>query len=91
MTRRRGTAAHRPPQTLRAKAVSHASLRLLRLSAEQGLSAAQSRLGVLCAKGLGVPKDEKAAKVWWEQAAAQGHPNAVKYLEQGKLSSDEDE
>ncbi len=83
----RGTASHSPQPPA---PCFHTPPRLFRLSAEQGLSAAQSRLGLLYAKGLGVTKDEEAAKLWWEHASKQGHHPALQYLEQGHWSSEDE-
>ena len=65
--------------------------RLFRLSAEQGISAAQIRLAKLHLKGLGVPKDEDLATFWLGKAAEQGDEQAMKYLKEAcSSSSDED-
>lgn len=61
-----------------------------RLAAEQGLSSAQNRLGLLYSKGLCVPKDAERAKFWWSRSAAQGDETAVRLLGEGDVSSDED-
>ena len=34
-------------------------------------------LAILHLNGLGVPKDEAAARQWFESAAKKGHPNAM--------------
>jgi len=39
---------------------------------------AQFKLGVMYAKGQGVPKDEQMAYFWWLLASAQGGQDAVK-------------
>jgi TPR repeat protein len=52
------------------------AMRELRPLAEQGLAAAQFNLGLLYAKGQGVPKDDAQARQWYEKAAAQGHADA---------------
>lgn len=44
-----------------------------RKAAEQGLAAAQSRLGELIAEGRGVPEDPVRAFEFWRAAAEQGH------------------
>jgi uncharacterized protein len=44
--------------------------------AEQGHASAQHNLGVLYAKGQGVPQDYATARQWWEKAALQGHANS---------------
>ena len=48
----------------------------LRTKAMQGDAEAQSCLGLLNAKGLGVPHDYTQARQCYEQAAAQGHAEA---------------
>ena len=52
------------------------ALHELRPLAEQGLAAAQFKLGLLYANGQGVPKDDVQARQWYEKAAAQGHADA---------------
>jgi TPR repeat protein len=52
------------------------ALRLWRPLAEQGNAAAQKGLGELYEFGLGVPKDEAEAAVWYRKAAEQGAPTA---------------
>jgi len=51
-----------------------------RKAAEDGHTDAQCNLGVLYAKGLGVPKDMKDALRWLLKAAEQGHAGAKKNL-----------
>ena len=47
-----------------------------RLSAEQEETHAQTRLGVMYDKGLGVPQDYKAALKWYRLAAEQRQVHA---------------
>ena len=47
--------------------------RLIKPSAEQGLSVAQFNLGILYENGLGVPQDYAEAVKWYRKAAEQGH------------------
>ena len=47
-------------------------------AAEQGDAAAQHNLGVMYAKGEGVPQNDVQAYAWWSVAAAQGLENAIK-------------
>jgi hypothetical protein len=49
------------------------ALRELRPLAEQGNARAQSTLGVMYAKGHGVPQDYKQAMAWFHKATEQGH------------------
>jgi len=42
--------------------------------AQAGNAEAQSRLGVLYAQGVGVPRDQEQALYWYRKAADQGHP-----------------
>ena len=44
--------------------------------AKQGHAVAQYNLGLLYAKGQGVPKDDAQARQWHEKAAVQGHADA---------------
>jgi TPR repeat protein len=44
--------------------------------AEQGMAAAQYRMGVLYAEGKGVPANDAEAALWFERAAKQGDPAA---------------
>ena len=50
--------------------------RLLRPLAEGGEAKAQFWLGRLYARGHGVPKDHRAAMLWFERAGGQGHAMA---------------
>jgi TPR repeat protein len=56
------------------------ALRLWRPLAEQGDARAQSNLGVIYAKGLGVRQDNAAAANWYRKAAEQGNANAQSNL-----------
>jgi hypothetical protein len=49
-----------------------------RLAAAQGDAAAQSNLGVMYAKGEGIPQDDVLAHMWFNLAAAQGNTLAIK-------------
>lgn len=44
--------------------------------AEDGDPRAQTNLGLLYSRGLGVPKDGQKALAWFEKAAQQGYPTA---------------
>ncbi len=55
-------------------------LKLLETSAEQGSMAAMSALGFAYHTGRGLPKNEAAARLWLERAAAAGHPKAKRFL-----------
>src|SRR5699024_112796 len=48
----------------------------LRQAARKGLSGAQYNLGVLYAKGRGVPKNNEMAAYWYRRAAEQNDPQA---------------
>ncbi len=50
--------------------------RLYRPFAEQGIASAQFSLGVMYARGQGVPQDYQAALKWFHRAAEQGHASA---------------
>lgn len=52
------------------------ALQLWRPLAEQGVAAAQYRLGVLYAEGKGVNASDLIAAVWFQRAAEQGVPEA---------------
>jgi hypothetical protein len=56
------------------------ALRLWRPLAEQGNAAAQKGLGALYEFGLGVPKDEAEAAVWYGKAAEQGYADGEFWL-----------
>ena len=55
-------------------------VRWYRLAAEQGFAWAQSNLGVMYAKGEGVPEDNAEAVRWLRLAAEQGLASAQFYL-----------
>ena len=50
------------------------------MSAEQGQPMGQSNLGLMYAKGEGVPQDYKEAYAWWSVAKANGQELAEKNL-----------
>ncbi len=52
------------------------ALKEWRTLAEQGDALAQTNLGVLYAKGEGVPQDDEQAAKWFRLAAEQGNGNA---------------
>lgn len=52
------------------------AVRRFRVAAELGNADAQYNLGVLCAKGQGVPQDYKEAVRWLDLAAESGHTDA---------------
>ncbi len=54
--------------------------RLFRPFAEQGTPSAQFSLGMMYAKGQGVPQDYQAALKWFHRAAEQGDAAAQNYL-----------
>lgn len=56
---------------------------LFRMSAEQGISAAQNHLASLYFCGLGVTKDEVVANFWWGKSASQGDEAAIQILANG--------
>lgn len=45
-------------------------------AAKQGDAKAQSNLGVMYAKGEGIPENSIRAYVWWSMAKTQGHESA---------------
>jgi TPR repeat protein len=59
------------------------SLRLMKPLAAKGDAVAQTRIGWLHQKGLGVPKNDKEAIKWYRLAAAQGNDSAQSNL--GKM------
>jgi uncharacterized protein len=56
------------------------ALRLSRPLADQGLAEAQTYLGLMYEKGLGVPKDYQQAAAWFRKAADQGYAIAQNNL-----------
>ena len=54
--------------------------RLFRPLAEQGVASAQFNLGVMYARGQGVPQDYQAALKWYRLAAEQGDASAQNNL-----------
>ena len=54
--------------------------RLFRPLAEQGIASAQVNLGMMYAKGQGVPQDYQAALKWYRRAAEQGDASAQNNL-----------
>jgi TPR repeat protein len=56
------------------------AMRLLRPLAGQGNAAAQNSLGVMYAKGQGVPQDYAQALIWYREAADQGNADAQNSL-----------
>src|SRR5262245_37049766 len=56
--------------------------------AEQGESHAQNFLGVMYAKGQGVPQDYGLALQWWHKAAAQGNVDALSNLGSAYIMGD---
>jgi TPR repeat protein len=63
------------------------AMRLFRSAADQGNARAETYLGYLYDKGLGVPSDSAEAMRWYRKAADQGNPTAQKnignFYEQG--------
>ena len=58
-----------------------------RKAAEQGDAKAQYMLASLLANGTGVEKDLLQSRFWLELAAAQGHPDARRILDQARRAS----
>jgi len=54
--------------------------RLFRPFAEQGVASAQYSLGMMYAKGQGVPQDYQASLKWFQKAAEQGDASAQNNL-----------
>ncbi len=52
------------------------ALREFRVLAEQGNAEAQTRLGTMYLRGIGVPQDAAEAERWYREAAEQGNPVA---------------
>ncbi|GAW65459.1 sel1 domain-containing protein repeat-containing protein [Geoanaerobacter pelophilus] len=46
----------------------------VRQMAEEGNAEAQSKLGVLYASGVGMPRDKREAAKWYSRSAEQGYP-----------------
>ena len=57
------------------------AIRWYRLAAMQGVSAAQSNLGVIYATGKGVPLNYTQAYIWWSMAQKQGDIDAANDIE----------
>jgi TPR repeat protein len=51
------------------------------MAASNGDAAAQFNLGLMAAEGDGLRRDFENAMFWWQQAAAQGFPNAIQALD----------
>ena len=49
-------------------------------AAESGSPEAQYQLGLMASDGIGGPRDDVAARGWFEKAAAQGHPGALERM-----------
>lgn len=58
--------------------------RWLLKAAEQGIADAQFNFGLILEKGRGVPQDFASAKVWYGEAAQQGHAEAKSRLNKMK-------
>jgi TPR repeat protein len=50
-----------------------------RLAADQGYAHAQYNLGIMYAKGQGVPQDYVKAHMWFNLSAAQGEQDAAEH------------
>jgi TPR repeat protein len=59
-----------------------AALLWARRSAEAGNAAGEATLGILYAKGLGVPRDVREGVKWLAKSAAHGFESAIKNLRQ---------
>jgi TPR repeat protein len=53
---------------------------MLTRAAEGSSADAQFQLGLMYANGVGGPKDDAAARSWFEKAAAQNNPNALEWM-----------
>ncbi len=53
---------------------------MLTRAAEGNSADAQFQLGLMYANGVGGPKDDVAARSWFEKAAAQNNPNALEWM-----------
>ena len=49
-------------------------------AAEGGSAEAQYQLGLMTSDGVGGPRDDVAARAWFEKAAAQGHAGALERM-----------
>jgi uncharacterized protein len=49
-------------------------------AAERGFARAEVHIGELYVSGLGVPRDDAAARYWFKRAAAQGDAGAAEWL-----------
>jgi TPR repeat protein len=58
------------------------AVEFFRMAAEQGMPEAQMALAEIYRTGRGVPRDEAAARRWYEQAARRGHQGAANMLRQ---------
>jgi TPR repeat protein len=56
------------------------AMRWYRKAADQQDALAQYNIGLLYAKGWGVPQDLKEARAWMQKAAAGGEEDARKWL-----------
>lgn len=57
-------------------------------AAQHGYTDAHINLGLMYAKGIGVPKDLHQALYWWQLAEEKGHPSAGAYVRQLKKIMD---
>ncbi|HEY0281581.1 MAG TPA: tetratricopeptide repeat protein, partial [Rhizomicrobium sp.] len=55
----------------------HEAVRLIRMSAVDGDASSQNRLGIMYAKGIGVPQNFPRAEKWFFLAARQHHGEAI--------------
>lgn len=62
------------------KQCSRTALQCFENAAQQGYTDAHINIGLIYAKGLGVPKDLQKALYWWRLAEEKGHPSATKYV-----------
>lgn len=62
--------------------------RCFETAAQQGYTDAHINLGLMYAKGIGVPKDLHQALYWWQLAEEKGHPSAASYVRQLKKIMD---
>jgi TPR repeat protein len=54
-------------------------MKLYRLAAAQGAVIAANNIGLLYAKGLGVPQDLVRAYMWFSLGATSGHPEPIRH------------